>query len=78
MGTLADNEGPDEMPQKAAFHQGLHFLMRLKQFSGTEMHHNLEIQTYGPLNIQWTILSLLHLYVWENPTEYKGLINSLT
>ena len=77
MGTLANSEGPDEMPQNAAFHQGLHFLLRSKQFSGIEIHHNFEISTCGPLNIQWTILSLLHLYVWENPPEYKGLINSL-
>ena len=25
---MANSEGPDEMPHKAAFHQGLHFLLR--------------------------------------------------
>ena len=33
MGTLAKSEDPDEMPQKAAFHQGLHCLLRQKGFS---------------------------------------------
>ena len=28
MGTLANSEDPDEMPQAAAFHQGLHWLLR--------------------------------------------------
>ena len=27
MGTLANSEDPDEMPQNAAFHQGLHCLL---------------------------------------------------
>ena len=39
---------PDEM-QHAAFHQGLHFLLKLKQSSGTEIHHNLENSTCDPL-----------------------------
>ena len=30
MGTLANSEDPDEMPHKAAFHQGLHFLLKIK------------------------------------------------
>ena len=30
------SDGPDEMQQNAAFHQGLHCLQRLKQHSGTE------------------------------------------
>ena len=33
MGTLANSEGPDEMLHNASFHQGLHFLLRLKQSS---------------------------------------------
>ena len=28
MGTMANSEDPDEMPHKAAFHQGLHCLLR--------------------------------------------------
>ena len=39
MGTLANSDDPDEMQHNAAFHQGLHCLLRLKQPSGTEMHH---------------------------------------
>ena len=48
MGTLANSEGPDEMQHNAAFHQGLHCLLRLKQPSGTEIHHNLETSTCDP------------------------------
>ena len=28
MGTLANSDDPDEMPHNAAFHQGLHCLLR--------------------------------------------------
>ena len=31
MGTFTNSKDPDEMPQNAAFHQGLHCLQRLKQ-----------------------------------------------
>ena len=37
------------MQHNAAFHQGLHCLLRLKQPSGTEIHYNLENSTYDPL-----------------------------
>ena len=40
-----DSEDPDEMQHNAAFHQGLHCLLRLKQSSGREVHHNLENST---------------------------------
>ena len=33
------------MQHNAAFHQGLHCLLRLKQSLGTEIHHNLENST---------------------------------
>ena len=33
MGTLANSEDPDEMQHDAAFHQGLHCLLRLLQTS---------------------------------------------
>ena len=49
MGTLENSEDPDEMQHNAAFHQGLHCLLRLKQPSGTEIHHNLKISTCDPL-----------------------------
>ena len=42
MGILANSEDPDEMQHNAAFHQGLHCLLRFKQSSRTEMGHNLE------------------------------------
>ena len=42
MQTLANSEDPDEMQHYAAFHQGLHCLLRLKQSSGTKIHHSLE------------------------------------
>ena len=41
MGTLANSENPNEM-QHAAFHQGLHYLLILKQSPGTKVHHSLE------------------------------------
>ena len=45
MGTFANNEDSDKMQHYAAFHQGLHCLLRLKQPSGTEIHHNFENST---------------------------------
>ena len=48
MGTLENNEDPDEMQHDAAFHQVLHCLLRLKKTSGTEIHHKLEIYTCDP------------------------------
>ena len=48
MGILANSEDPDEMQHYAAFHQGLHYLLLLKQPSGTEIHHNLENSTCDP------------------------------
>ena len=49
MGTFANSENPDEMQHNAAFHQGLHCLLRLKQPSGTEICHNLENSICDPL-----------------------------
>ena len=37
MGTFANSEDPDEMQLYAASHQGLNFLLRSKQSSGTEI-----------------------------------------
>ena len=48
IGILANIEDPDEMHYNAAFHLGIHSLKRLKQPSGTEIHHNLEISTSDP------------------------------
>ena len=49
MGTMANSEDPDEMPHKAAFHQGLHCSLRENQSS----ENFFLIKTYnpGPLNI---------------------------
>ena len=51
MDTLANSEDPGEMQHNAAFHLGLHCLLRLKQPSGTELnvHHNLQNSTCDPL-----------------------------
>ena len=48
MGTLANSEDPDEMQHDAAFHLGLHCLLRLKQPPRTEVHHNSEILPETP------------------------------
>ena len=37
MCTLANSEDPDEMQHNAAFHQGLHCLLRLKKASEKEI-----------------------------------------
>ena len=53
---MANSVDPDEMQHYAAFHQGLHWLVRLKQPSGTEIHHNLENSTCAPLKYTMDIL----------------------
>ena len=50
MGTLANSKDPDEMQHKAAFHQGLRCLLRLKQPSTKKMHHFIKILTCDTLN----------------------------
>ena len=40
--TFANSADPDEMQLHAAFRQGQHCLLMLKQPSGTEIHHDLE------------------------------------
>ena len=47
MCTLANSEGPDEMPHDVAFHQGLHCLPRQKCTSEKEIYF-LEIITCDP------------------------------
>ena len=47
MGDLANSEDLDEMQHNAAFHQGLHFLLRLKHPSGTDIHYNSKTSTCG-------------------------------
>ena len=48
LGTLANSEDPDEMPQTVAFHQDLHCLRR-HLFHGQKIYKNLEILTCGLL-----------------------------
>ena len=48
MGILANSEDPDEMPHYAAFHLGLHCLLRLKRSSGKEIQSFFEIITCDP------------------------------
>ena len=51
MVTLTNSEDPDEMQRYAAFHQGLHYLLRLQQRSRKEkIYHNLKNSTFDPLN----------------------------
>ena len=47
-GTMANSEDPDEVQRYAAFHQGLHRLLRLNKPSGTEIHYNLDTTTCDP------------------------------
>ena len=49
MNTLANSGDPNEMPHNYALHEGLHNLLRLKQPSGTEIHHTLDNSTCDPL-----------------------------
>ena len=48
-GSLLNSEDPDEMQHYAAVHQGLHCLLRFKEPSRTEIHHNLENSISDPL-----------------------------
>ena len=41
MSSLAYGEDPDEMLHNEIFHQGLHYLLDLKDSSRTEVHLNL-------------------------------------
>ena len=66
-GTLGYSGDPDD---NADFHQGLHCLLRLKQPSGTEIQHNTESSTCDPLKYKMGNPIL----IWENPSEYKGLM----
>ena len=47
------------MQHNAAVHQGQHCVLRLKQPSGTNLHHNLENSTCDPL--KYTIGSPIHI-----------------
>ena len=51
MGTFANNEDPDKMPHDAAFHQGLHYLLRKANLQRKNYHLFMEMRTCDPLNI---------------------------
>ena len=57
MGNLANSEALDEMPQIAAFHQGLHFLLRQNQSSEKYNIYFFQFIIRDPQYIQWTILT---------------------
>ena len=59
MGNLANSEDPDEMQHNAVIYQGMQCLLRSKQSSGTEI----------------AVPYLLYQFIWENLTEYQGLIH---
>ena len=42
---MANSEDSDEMPQKVALHQGLHFLLRQNQSSENEIEYMIETIT---------------------------------
>ena len=46
---MKNSEDPDEMLQKAAFHQRLHCFLMILRESRTEVHDNKEISTCDPL-----------------------------
>ena len=51
MRTLVNSEGPDEMPLYAAFHQGLHYLLRKKLSSEKEIQFLFGNYNLKPLDI---------------------------
>ena len=78
MGTLANSEDPDEMHHHAAFHQGLHCLLRLKQPSRTEIHHNLEHFICDPLKCKMdNPILILSIMNWKFHQNSKGYSRSL-
>ena len=48
MGTIANTEDQDEMPQNALFHRCLHCLLRQSRSSELEIYYILEIVTCDP------------------------------
>ena len=73
MCTLASSKDPNEMKHNAAFHQGLHCFLRLKQPSGTEIHHNLENSTCDPLKYTIGNPILIVSICMGNPSEYREI-----
>ena len=74
MGTFTNSEDPDEMPHNAAFHKGLHCLVRKKTDLLTKITFFLKLSPDTPRYVQWTIPSLSYQTRRKNPLVYKGLI----
>ena len=61
-----NSEDPDEMSHNAAFHQGLHCLLRqTKTFSVKEIQYFLEIITCGPS-------IYIYIYTMDHPEFIKS------
>ena len=78
MHTLANNEDPDEMLHDAAFHQGLHYLLRQINIQRIFYNFYLEIITCDPSIYTMAIPSLLNQARRKNPLVYKGLMGIQT
>ena len=77
MGTFTNSEDPDEMPHNAAFHQGLHCLLKQIRFSEKIQYVLLNYNLTPPRYLQWTISSLLYQTRRKNSIVYKGLTYGL-
>ena len=70
MGTLANNEDPDE---NAAFHQGLHNLLRQNNIQRKKFNFIWKLKPVAPQIIKCTLLSLLYQTRKKTPLVYiKG------
>ena len=73
MGTFANCEDLDKMQHNAAFYQGLHCLLRLKQPSGTVIHQ-IKYSTCDPLQYKMgSLIFTVSICNGKNPSEYKGI-----
>ena len=73
MGTLANSEHPDEMPPNAAFHQGLHCLLR--QIRSSEKEIKKKNLTCDPSIYIMDHPDFLHTWCFmENSTDIKRVI----
>ena len=64
MGNLVNNVDPDEMPQHAAFHQGLHCLLRQNNIQALKSLKSL---------ICTMCTESLYQSRWNSSLVYKGL-----
>ena len=72
MCTLDNSEDQDEMQHNAAFHQGLHCLLRSKVPSGTDIPHKLweNPSEYKMLIRQFTLFLRIFFQISELPSEW--------